>query len=328
MGKLVRLTLSCTGLNFSIISFAGTTAPKRVDMITIGINGHLMDAVFKARVLQGYPHGSVRLIVTPCCRPLLEFFRRIRSVATVQVDETSEYRAGHGEQTRWTHPPKLDTTYPGYPSEWCVNYVASYCGLPPIRREHWFGSFRYVLGEVPEEDFTVYAEGISDQNRLFSTVAKMFPGLAVVNADPAKDCLENIRRSAHCAVRAVGFDAAAAMMSALGLTCIVDRGDRPSGRYDELFLSFGECVVPTGDLFCAVIDAVNAAAIRHHLSDQNWDYPRVAICMSRLRRADSSGESVATLAGQLRRHDAIFVLDDREQPPRAEPASHPALGIV
>jgi hypothetical protein len=98
-------------------------------MITVGINGHLMDAVFKARVLQGYPRSSVHLMVTPCCRPLPEFFRWIRSVATVEVDETSEYRAGHGEKTRWTYPPELDTTYPGYPSQWCVNYIASYCGV-------------------------------------------------------------------------------------------------------------------------------------------------------------------------------------------------------
>jgi hypothetical protein len=63
-------------------------------MIVVGINGHLTDAVFKARALQCYPRHSVRLIVTPCRRPLLEFFRRIRSVATVEIDETSEYRAG------------------------------------------------------------------------------------------------------------------------------------------------------------------------------------------------------------------------------------------
>ena len=229
-----------------------------------------MDAVFKARVLQCYPRGSVHVIATPCCRPLLEFFRRIRAVSTVEVDQMSEYRGGHGEQTSWTHLPELDTTYPGYPSEWCVNYVASYCGLPRIRREDWFGSFRYVLGEIPEEDFAVYAEGVSDSKRLLSTVAKIFPGLSVVSADPTKDCLENIRRSAQCAVRVVGFDAGAAMMSAVGLTCIVDRGDRPSGHYDELFLSFGEHVVNTGDLFCAITDAVNAVSICHHRSGQNW----------------------------------------------------------
>src|ERR1700761_2060193 len=124
-------------------------------MIVVGINGHLMDAVFKARALQCYPRHSVRLIVTPCCRPLREFFRRIRSVATVEVDETSEYRAGHGEQSPWTYALDLDTPYPGYPSEWCVNYVASYSGLPSIRREDWFGSFRYVLGQVLPEDFAI-----------------------------------------------------------------------------------------------------------------------------------------------------------------------------
>jgi hypothetical protein len=294
-------------------------------MTTVGINGHLMDAVFKARALQCYPRGSVHLIVTPCCRPLLEFFRRIRSVSTVEVDQTSEYRGGHGEQTSWTHLPELDTTYPGYPSEWCVNYVASYCGLPRIRREDWFGSFRYVLGEIPEEDFAVYAEGVSDPKGLLSTVAKIFPGLSVVSADPTKDCIENIRRSAQCAIRVVGFDAAAAIMSAVGLTCIVDRGDRPSGRYDELFLSFGERVVSSGDLFCAITDAVNAATIRHHRSDQNWLYPRVAICMSTLSREDLTGDSVATLTRQLRSHDAIFVLDNGQNvlaDPTTRPEAH------
>jgi hypothetical protein len=296
-------------------------------MIVIGINGHLMDAVFKARVLQGYAERSVRLIVTPCCRPLREFFRRIRSVATVEVDETSEYRAGHGEQSPWTYALDLDTTYPGYPSEWCVNYVASYSGLPSIRREDWFGSFRYVLGQVLPEDFAIYVGGVSDQKRLASTIANMFPGLAIVSADPAKDCFENICRSARCAVRVVGFDATAALMSAVGLSCIVERGDRPPGRYDELFLSFGEHIVRTEDLFDAVAEAVHAASIRHHRPTQEWLYPRVAICLSTLCLADLMSDSLPTLAAQIRDHDAIFVLND-SQPILAEALNHAALHFL
>jgi hypothetical protein len=99
-------------------------------------------------------------------------------------------------------------------------------------------------------------------------------------------------------------------MSAVGLSCIVDRGDRPWGSYDELFLSFGESIVRTGDLFYAVVDAVKVASIRHHRPAQDWLYPHVAICLSTLCRADLTSDSLAMLAAQVSDHDAIFVLND------------------
>jgi hypothetical protein len=207
-------------------------------MVTIGIGGRLGDAVFKARVLEGREPRSVHLVLSPFCRPLVTFFEQIPSVASVTVDEEARSHFGHGEHVRWCVPIDVNVEYPGYPDEWCPNYVARHFGGPITTVDQWFGAFSYVLGEVePFERPTLYYDLCQSpwRERTRARIRSAFPDLAIVVPDFGKPMLENMRLAAACVERLCNFDGGMTLLSPLGLSSIVDLGARAQGVNHALF---------------------------------------------------------------------------------------------
>ncbi len=283
-------------------------------MTRVGISGHLCDAIWKARVLQSYPVQSVHLFITPGCRPLRAFFRAVKSVAKVDVDERVVYRPGDGEQSHWTVLLDLDTTYPGYPNEWVVNYVAACTRLPRIRREEWFGSFRYVLGRVRQRRGpALFISNIPPRDQVTEQFQKRFPSAPVLHWDKRRSFLENIRRAAACSHRLVPFDASMAMMCAVGLPCIVDRTTGPGGHYEDLFRSYGETIVSSSEVWPTLLRELERAPDAAHPPPAAPDHPRLALSIPTICCADLLEEAVDTLRPQLGAWDRIFVIDNGRQ---------------
>jgi hypothetical protein len=284
-------------------------------MVRIGINGNLIDAVFKSRVLQCQPEKSVRLILSPHCRPLRSFFEAIKAVQSIEFDEQTRFIEGHGEQNKWTVPIDIDMTYPGYPSEWIINFIGGYAHLPKISRRDWFGSYDYLLdGPGSNLPHWLYCERqiAATHEKVLAEWSKQYPSREIVIGENRDDILQNVRLAAACRCRVVSFGAEMALMGALGLSCIVARGNKNPGHYADLFRSYGEVLAEDAELFEKVIHQLEPPSNLLN-PGKNLSSPNLAICIPTICCGDLLEESIPPLLLQLGERDDIFILDNGAQ---------------
>jgi len=278
----------------------------------IGINGNLADAIYKSRILQCYEPGQVLLVTTPTCQPLLSFFSHIPSVKSVVVDANTVYREGHGEENVWTVDIDKDMTYPGHPDGWVINFVAEYCGLPKCRRIDWFGSYRNVFQRSFSTRFALYVDPdlARQQDNLLVKLQKGFPELAIIVGEET-DRFENINLAAECSLRIVSFGVEMALMSALGLACIVDRGAKTEDRYEHIFRSYGETILDSYQIESFITQRLRSAKLDLEVEAQQL--PTISVCIPTINCGDLLRHSVNALLPQLGLHDRICIIDNGNQ---------------
>ena len=134
------------------------------------------------------------------------------------------------------------------------------------------------------------------------------PNLGKTLWDETKDLLANGSTAAECAVRVVCFDEESALLSALGLACVVDRSDRKPASCRELFACPGQQIVETNELFRAVVLELQARGLQPADPENGGQPPRFAIGVPTLCCGDLLTKALRRIAGE-----EILVIDNGSQ---------------